>query len=65
MKQDALQHPDFKTAWARHWRLIPVIPATQEQRSGGSQFEASPGKIVLETLSQKKPNTHTHTRVVD
>jgi hypothetical protein len=24
--------------------LTPVIPSTQEQRSGGLQFQASPGK---------------------
>jgi hypothetical protein len=32
---------------AGHWWLVPVILATQEQRLGGSWFEASPGKKFL------------------
>jgi hypothetical protein len=28
----------------RRWQLTPVIPATQVQRSGGSQFQARPGE---------------------
>jgi hypothetical protein len=35
--------------------LTPVIPAIQEQRPGGLQFEASPA-IIWETLSQKNPS---------
>jgi hypothetical protein len=30
---------------ARHWWLTPVILLLRRQRSGGSQFEASPGKM--------------------
>jgi hypothetical protein len=37
--------------------LTPVILAPQEERSGGWRLEASPGQIVCETLSRKKPFT--------
>jgi hypothetical protein len=37
--------------------LTPVILATQEAEIRRSQLEASPGKIVHETLSRKKPIT--------
>jgi hypothetical protein len=34
-----------KSVTARCWKLTPIILATQEaERSGGSRFEASPGK---------------------
>jgi hypothetical protein len=39
--------------------LTSVILATQEEeikRSGGLRFEASPGQIVLETLSRNNPS---------
>jgi hypothetical protein len=46
----------FKTlTWAGHRWLIPVILFTQETEiRAGSQFKASPGEILHETLSWKK-----------
>jgi hypothetical protein len=47
-----------KKALAGCWWLMPVILATQEQRSGGSQFEVSLGHK-SETLFQKHPTQKT------
>jgi hypothetical protein len=45
----------FKIECSWHWWLTTVILASQEARSGGSQFEASMGNS--ETLSGKKKIT--------
>jgi hypothetical protein len=39
---------------ARHPWLTPVIPATQKAAIRKIEFQSQPGKIVQETLSQKK-----------
>jgi hypothetical protein len=42
---------------------MPIIPATWDlqQRSGGLQFEASPGKKLARSLSQSKLEMVVHT----
>jgi hypothetical protein len=44
---------------ARHWWVMPVILATQEADIRRILVQSQPRQIVLETLSQKKPFTHT------
>jgi hypothetical protein len=41
------------------WWLTPVIPATQEVEAGGSQFEASIGKVRV--IESEKQNTNKST----
>jgi hypothetical protein len=38
------------------WWLKPVILAIQEAEIRGSQFKASPGQTIHETLSRKHPH---------
>jgi hypothetical protein len=45
-----------KQLLARHRWLMPVIQLLRRQRSGGMQFEASPGNSLEDPIS-KIPNT--------
>jgi hypothetical protein len=42
---------------ARHQWLTPAILATQEQKSGGSQFKSSLGKYFKRPYLEKKKKT--------
>jgi hypothetical protein len=43
-KKETFERPIKSLNQAACWGLMPVILATQGQRSGGSRFKASPGK---------------------
>jgi hypothetical protein len=55
---------EFKDCTQCLWYMPVILATTQGQRSGGSWFEASPRKIVCDTISWKKKKTHHKTKVL-
>jgi hypothetical protein len=55
-----VQRTFIKLREARCWRLMPVIPAIQRQRSGSPRFKASQINSLQNAIS-KNTITHTHT----